>query len=232
MNTASMNTKIKAIVTDIEGTTSSIDFVHKELFPYASRELPAFVREHQQEAAVASQLDAVRQLIDKPQADVDVLIETLLQWIRDDNKATPLKALQGLVWAHGYESGAFTGHVYDDAVSNLKKWAAQGIDLYVYSSGSVAAQKLLFGYSDAGDLTPLFKGYFDTRIGNKREPQAYETIVKQLAMPAQDILFLSDVVEELDAAASAGMQTIQLVREPGMTTGAHPITHNFDEISV
>jgi enolase-phosphatase E1 len=232
MNTASMNTKIKAIVTDIEGTTSSIDFVHKELFPYASRELPAFVREHQQEAAVASQLDAVRQLIDKPQADVDVLIETLLQWIRDDNKATPLKALQGLVWAHGYESGAFTGHVYDDAVSNLKKWAAQGIDLYVYSSGSVAAQKLLFGYSDAGDLTPLFKAYFDTRIGNKREPQAYETIVKQLAMPAQDILFLSDVVEELDAAASAGMQTIQLVREQGMTTGAHPIAHNFDEISV
>jgi enolase-phosphatase E1 len=117
-------------------------------------------------------------------------------------------------------------------VSNLKKWAAQGIALYVYSSGSVAAQKLLFGYSDAGDLTPLFKGYFDTRIGNKREPQAYETIVSQLDMPAQAILFLSDVVEELDAAAKAGMQTIQLVREPGMTTGVHTVAHNFDEISV
>jgi enolase-phosphatase E1 len=232
MNAASMNTKIKAIVTDIEGTTSSIDFVHKELFPYASRELPAFVRAHQHDEAAASQLDAVRQLIDNPVADVEVLIDTLLQWIRDDNKATPLKALQGLVWAHGYASGAFTGHVYEDAVSNLKKWAAQGIELYVYSSGSVAAQKLLFGYSDAGDLTPLFKGYFDTRIGNKREPQAYETIVKQLAMPAQEILFISDVVEELDAAAEAGMQTIQLVREPGMSTGDHAVAHDFDEISV
>lgn len=232
MNAMSKSTKIKAIVTDIEGTTSSIDFVHKELFPYASRELPAFVRAHQQDTAVAVQLAAVRQLIDNPQAEVDELIETLLQWIRDDNKATPLKALQGLVWAYGYESGAFTGHVYEDAVSNLKKWAAQGIDLYVYSSGSVAAQKLLFAYSDAGDLTPLFKGYFDTRIGNKREPQAYAAIVTQLAMPAKEILFLSDVVEELDAAASTGMQTMQLVREPGMTTGAHTIAHDFDEISV
>jgi enolase-phosphatase E1 len=227
-----MSTEIRAIVTDIEGTTSSIDFVHKELFPYASRELPAFLRSHQHDAAVASQLAAVRQLTDRPAADVEELIDILLQWIRDDNKATPLKALQGLVWAHGYESGAFTGHVYDDAVSNLRKWAAQGIELYVYSSGSVAAQKLLFGYSDAGDLTPLFKGYFDTRIGNKREPQAYINIVAQLGMPAQAILFLSDVVEELDAAASAGMQTVQLVREPGMITGGHAVVHNFDEISV
>jgi len=225
-----MNKNIKAIVTDIEGTTSSIDFVHKELFPYASKQLPAFVREYQQETDVDSQLQAVRQLIGKPEAVVDELIETLLQWIKDDNKATPLKALQGLVWAHGYESGAFTGHVYGDVEPNLKKWAAQGVDLYVYSSGSVAAQKLLFGYSDAGDLTPLFKGYFDTRIGNKREPQAYANIVAQLEMPAQEILFLSDVVEELDAAAKAGMQTIQLVREQGMTTGRHDIVHDFDEI--
>jgi enolase-phosphatase E1 len=232
MNASTMNKNVKAIVTDIEGTTSSIDFVHKELFPYASRELPAFVRQHQQEAAVASQLDAVRQQIEKPQAGVEELIDTLLQWIRDDNKATPLKALQGLVWAHGYESGAFTGHVYDDVEPNLRKWVAQGLDLYVYSSGSVAAQKLLFGYSDAGDLTPLFKGYFDTRIGNKREPQAYAAIVTTLGLPAQDILFLSDVVEELDAAAKAGMQTIQLVREQGMTTGDHSVVHNFDEISV
>lgn len=223
---------IKAIVTDIEGTTSSIDFVHQELFPYASKQLPAYVRQHQDEAEVASLLQDVRQLIAKPQADVEQLIETLLQWIRADNKATPLKALQGLIWSHGYKTGAFTGHVYQDVKANLNKWAAQGIDLYVYSSGSVAAQKLLFGYSDAGDLTPLFKGYFDTHIGNKREKQAYETIVSQLAMPAQDILFLSDVVEELDAAASAGMQTIQLVREQGMTTGDHAVVNSFDEISV
>ncbi|MDH5611692.1 MAG: acireductone synthase [Gammaproteobacteria bacterium] len=222
---------IRAIVTDIEGTTTSIDFVHKELFPYASKQLPTYVHEYQNDAAVVSLLQEIRQLINQPNADVEVLIETLLQWIKDDNKATPLKALQGLIWQHGYENGAFTGHVYDDVKPNLKKWFAQGISLYVYSSGSVAAQKLLFGYSDAGDLTKLFKGYFDTRIGHKREVQSYQNIVTELAMPAQDILFLSDIVEELDAAAQAGMQTIQLLREPNMITGTHAIAHNFNEIN-
>jgi enolase-phosphatase E1 len=221
---------IKAIVTDIEGTTSSIDFVHKELFPYASQQLPAFVREHQHDLSVVPLLKEVASLFDRPEADIEELIAVLLQWIKDDNKATPLKVLQGLIWEHGYKTGAFTGHMYDDAVRMLKQWFSRGIDLYVYSSGSVAAQKLLFGYSDAGDLTGLFKGYFDTRIGHKREAKSYQAIVSQLAMPAQEILFLSDVVEELDAAEQAGMQTIQLVREQGMTTGTHDIVQSFDEI--
>ncbi|MCG6937585.1 MAG: acireductone synthase [Gammaproteobacteria bacterium] len=221
---------IKAIVTDIEGTTSSIDFVHKELFPYASEHLPDYVRNHRHEATVVSQLQQVASLINQPDAELEGLISTLLQWIREDNKATPLKALQGLIWEHGYKTGAFTGHVYPDVEPNFKKWVTQGIALYVYSSGSVDAQKLLFGYSDAGDLTGYFRGYFDTRIGNKREPKSYETIVSHLVLPAQEILFLSDVIAELDAAATAGMQTMQLVRESNVPVGEHATVTDFDKI--
>jgi enolase-phosphatase E1 len=223
---------IKAIVTDIEGTTSSIDFVHKVLFPYASEHLPSFIREHRHDAEVNKQLTDASTLANRPDADTEELIDILLQWIRDDNKATPLKTLQGLVWENGYKTGAFTGHVYIDVEPNLKKWFAQNIALYVYSSGSVDAQKLLFGYSDAGDLTGYFSGYFDTRIGNKRESHSYQAIVSQLGLPAQEILFLSDVVEELDAAASAGMHTIQLLRQPDITTGEHVTATNFNDIKL
>ena len=221
---------ISAVLTDIEGTTSSIRFVHDVLFPYASEHLPDYVRNHRHEATVVSQLQQVASLINQPDAELEGLISTLLQWIREDNKATPLKALQGLIWEHGYKTGAFTGHVYPDVEPNFKKWVTQGIALYVYSSGSVDAQKLLFGYSDAGDLTGYFRGYFDTRIGNKREPKSYETIVSHLVLPAQEILFLSDVIAELDAAATAGMQTMQLVRESNVPVGEHATVTDFDKI--
>lgn len=223
---------IKAIVTDIEGTTSSIDFVHKVLFPYAAEHLPNYVREHQKVVAVVEQLKETASIAGVADDDIEAIIETLLQWIRDDNKATPLKALQGMIWAHGYEVGDFTGHVYADVAPNLGKWVEQGIALYVYSSGSVPAQKLLFGYSDAGDLTKYFKGYFDTRTGHKREVQSYQAIVTELNLPADSILFLSDIVEELDAASQAGMQTLQLVRDDDVVTGRHASVTDFDQVNV
>ena len=221
---------VKAIVTDIEGTTSSIDFVHQVLFPYASKHLPDFVRNNQADPEVIPILDSVRTEAGEAGADIERVIGILLQWIADDRKVTALKALQGLIWKHGYESGDFTGHMYDDAVTNLRAWAAANIDLYVYSSGSVGAQKLLFGYSDAGDLTPLFRGYFDTNIGHKRQADSYRNILKDIGMPAAEILFLSDVAEELDAAAAAGMQTFQLVRDQKVVPGSHRIAHDFDRI--
>lgn len=222
---------VKAIVTDIEGTTSSIAFVHDVLFPYASRALPDFVKEMQDDVQIATLLDDVRDESDEPTAGVDRVIEILLEWIKQDRKISALKSLQGHVWRHGYESGDFTGHIYDDAVANLRRWVESGIDLYVYSSGSVGAQKLLFGYSDAGDLRPLFKGYFDTAIGHKQEPDAYAEIVNRLDLPAGDVLFLSDVAEELDAAKQTGMRTIQLVRDDNVVPGKHPVARNFDEVS-
>jgi enolase-phosphatase E1 len=221
---------VRAIVTDIEGTTSSIDFVHDVLFPYASKHLPEFVRSTHSDPEIVLILDAVRNEAAEPDADVERVIAILLRWIDEDRKATPLKTLQGLIWNHGYESGGFTGHMYDDAVRKLREWHAAGIDLYVYSSGSVAAQKLLFGHSDAGDLRPLFRDYFDTNIGHKRDADSYRNIVGRIGIPVADILFLSDVAEELDAAADAGMQTCQLLRDQNVVPGTHRIAHDFDAV--
>jgi enolase-phosphatase E1 len=229
---AAMN-DIEAIVTDIEGTTSSIDFVHDVLFPYAASLLPEFVRTHESDPEVAKLLDDVRKEAGEPDAAPARIAQILLQWIADDRKSTALKALQGLVWEAGYENGDFTGHVYEDTAPNLRRWAARGIALYVYSSGSVKAQQLLFGHSDAGDLRPLFTGYFDTRVGPKRDVASYRSITAQIGLPAGRILFLSDVVQELDAAAAAGMRTVRLVRHGSSAgTGRHRQAHDFNQVLV
>ncbi|WP_166359152.1 acireductone synthase [Pseudomonas akapageensis] len=222
---------IKAILTDIEGTTSAVSFVFDVLFPFAARHLPDFVREHAGEADVAGQLDAVRRDSGESGADVERVIEILLGWIAEDRKATPLKALQGMVWAQGYQAGQLKGHVYPDAVEALKRWHAEGYRLYVYSSGSIQAQKLIFGCSEAGDLTPLFTDYFDTTSGGKREAQSYRNIAAAIGLPAEEILFLSDIVEELDAAQQAGMATCGLVRNGGELAG-HANVASFAVIDV
>jgi enolase-phosphatase E1 len=220
---------IKAIVTDIEGTTSAVSFVFDVLFPYAAKHLPDFVRQNAERADVAEQLDAVRRDSNAPQADVERVVEILLSWIEEDRKATPLKALQGMVWAQGYHAGQLKGHVYPDAVDALQRWHAAGYQLFVYSSGSIQAQKLIFGCSEAGDLTPLFSGYFDTTSGPKREAQSYTNIQQAIGVEAGEILFLSDIVEELDAAQSAGLQTCGLAREGG-ELGSHVTVDTFTGI--
>ncbi|MFP5505408.1 MAG: acireductone synthase [Gammaproteobacteria bacterium] len=203
---------IQAIVTDIEGTTSSLSFVKDVLFPYAREHLAAFVAAHGDESAVRALLDAANREAGGGLDDAGIVAQ-LERWIDADRKITPLKALQGLIWEAGYRNGDFKGHIYPDAAAALRAWHARGIRLYVYSSGSVYAQKLLFGHSEAGDLTPLFSGYYDTRIGAKREAESYRAIVADIGLPAGEILFLSDIVEELDAAQAAGMRTLQLVRD-------------------
>ena len=210
---------IKAILTDIEGTTSAVSFVFDVLFPYARQHLPGFVRAHAEEPAVAAQLAAVRAESGEADADVERVIAILLEWIAADRKATPLKALQGMVWEQGYRAGQLKGHVYPDAVEALRAWHAAGYALNVYSSGSIQAQKLIFGCSEAGDLTPLFDAYFDTTSGGKREAASYARIAAALARPAGEILFLSDVVEAIDAAQAAGMATCGLARDGGELAG-------------
>lgn len=223
--------KYSAIITDIEGTTSRISFVTEVLFPYARQHLADFVQQHQQRPDVASELTAVRQLLANPAASTETCIAALLGWLDADQKVTPLKTLQGLIWHAGYQQGQFTGHVYPDVVAQLKAWQASGIKLYIYSSGSVAAQQLLFKYSDAGDLTALFSGYFDTRIGGKREIGSYATILQQLQLPPHQVLFLSDVVAELDPARALGIATTQLIREQ-QAAADHPVAHDFYQIEV
>lgn len=222
---------IKAILTDIEGTTSAVSFVFDVLFPYARKHLPTYVRTYASQPDVAAQLDAVRQESGEPGASTERVIEILLEWIAADRKATPLKTLQGMVWAKGYRAGQLKGHVYPDAVAALRRWHEAGYRLYVYSSGSVQAQKLIFGCSEAGDLTPLFSDFFDTTTGNKRESEAYERIARAVGLPAEQVLFLSDVVQELDAARAIGMRTCGLAREGGELAG-HPVVASFDDIDL
>lgn len=223
--------KYSAIITDIEGTTSRISFVTDVLFPYARQHLPNFVRNQQELPDVAQELAAVRQQLQAPDADVEQCINALISWLDADQKITPLKSLQGMVWRDGYQQGHFTGHLYPDVIAQLQAWHAQGINLYIYSSGSVAAQQLLFHYSDAGDLTPLLSGYFDTRIGAKRELSSYAAILQQLQLPPNQVLFLSDVIAELDAARALGIATVQLIREQ-QAPGDHPTAYDFYQIEV
>ena len=222
---------IKAIVTDIEGTTTSLSFVKDVLFPYARQHVAEFIRQHAQRAEVKAQLDEVSNIVGQ-QLDQEQVIAQLIQWIDEDQKITPLKSLQGMIWQAGYKSGDFTGHVYEDAARKLRDWHERGIKLYVFSSGSVKAQQLIFGYSDFGDMTPLFSGYFDTQIGSKREVDAYQHIVNQLDCPAGEVLFLSDIEQELQAASEAGMKTVQLVREDQPAWNDTIQATDFDQITI
>ncbi|MAI91840.1 acireductone synthase [Ponticaulis sp.] len=220
---------VKAVVTDIEGTTSSISFVHEVLFPYARERLGEYVRSHESE--LTEILAGVREIESDDSLSTEDCISVLERWIDEDRKATPLKALQGLIWEDGYTSGAFHGHVYDDAVAGLRAWKQAGLDLYVYSSGSIAAQKLIFGYSVAGDLTPLFSGYFDTTTGGKKEALSYAKIAEAIGVPAGEIVFLSDVVAELEAAKASGLQTVLLDRDHAHSAETWPAkTDSFSSI--
>jgi enolase-phosphatase E1 len=223
---------IRAIVTDIEGTTSSLSFVKDVLFPYARQRIGAFVREHATQPDVRAQLAAVSETVGRTLTD-DAAVTQLVRWIDEDWKITPLKALQGMIWEAGYRNGDFQGHVYEDAVRRLREWKDQGLALYVFSSGSVHAQKLLFGYSACGDLTTLFSGYFDTTIGAKRETDAYRHIAQSIGLPADEILFLSDIREELDAAQAVGLHTCWLVRDGALPVNPpHPVARDFSEITL
>jgi enolase-phosphatase E1 len=207
---------ITHIVTDIEGTTTSVDFVNHTLFPYFRAHLSE-LREMRSAFEVKKAFEDVRELhheMEKEQVSTDdEVIKILREWSLKDLKLTPLKTLQGIIWEKGYLNGNIKGHIYPDVPEQLKKWKQQNIHLSIFSSGSVAAQKLLFGHSIFGDLTPYFSAYFDTKTGTKRDSDTYKRICSHLNAIPQHTLFLSDISEELDAAKKAGMQTIQLVRE-------------------
>ena len=219
---------LSCVLTDIEGTTSAIAFVKETLFPFAEAELDAFLDAHEDDAAVAPILAEVRTIAREQEPR-----STLRIWMAEDAKVTPLKALQGQIWRAGYLDGRLKGHLWPDVAPCLRAWAAAGLRLAVYSSGSVEAQRLLFGHSEAGDLTPLFSDFFDTRVGGKREAASYTAIAHALHLPPDEILFLSDVAEELDAAAAAGMQCCQLVRPEDGTrpSGRHRDAADFPEVA-
>jgi enolase-phosphatase E1 len=217
-----------AIITDIEGTTTPIAFVRDVLFPFARARLPDFIAVHSRDPEVAAILAEAAGL-----APGEPVLQAFARWMDEDAKVTPLKSLQGLIWDAGYREGMLKGVVYPDVPPALRRWRAAGVRLYVYSSGSEAAQKLIFGHSDAGDLAGLFSGFFDTRMGAKRDAGSYGAIARAIDMPAASILFLSDIGQELDAAAAAGLQTCQLVRAADGTEPwpGHPHAADFSAIS-
>jgi enolase-phosphatase E1 len=220
---------VRVVVVDIEGTTSSIAFVKEQLYPYARKYIPGYVREHA--SALQDIVDEVRRIEGNALLDTPQLIAVLLRWMDDDRKITPLKTLQGLVWQKGFDTGVLCAPVYEDAVRALRYWHRQGLRLYVYSSGSVAAQRLLFSHTEQGDLTQLFSGYFDTTTGPKVEAESFRTIARSVGAPVETILFLSDHTGEIEAARGAGMQAVWVDRDGVAASSGQPDRiRSFDEI--
>lgn len=216
------------VLLDIEGTTVPVSFVHKILFPYARRTLPTFLATHGEETAVRAALDETRRLA----PDMEPL-ERLLKWMDEDAKVAPLKTLQGLIWADGYARGELLASLYADVPPVLKAWKASGLTLAVYSSGSAPAQKLIYGHTTDGNLTGLFDAFLDLAMGGKKEDASYRRILAQEGWPAANVLFVSDIVAELDAARAAGMRTCQMARaEDGTVPGnSHPVAHTMNDVA-
>ena len=224
---------MKYILTDVEGTTTSISFVHETLFPFAKANLKSFVAKNLNRTDVQEILNQTKvtalEEVQKDLNDVEAC-ELLLHWIKIDRKHSALKNLQGLIWEQGYASGEIKGHIYKDVPKALQTWKDKGLNLGVYSSGSVKAQHLIFEFSTEGNLRPYFSNHFDTAVGHKRETTSYLKIANILKIDPSDILFLSDIKEELDAARLANMETIQLVRQEDVILGNHKMVHSFEEI--
>lgn len=238
-----MNFTGKAILLDIEGTTSSVSFVYDVMFPQVRRDLNSFLENNWEDTGVQLACDQIAQ--DAGHASVEGWcgpnsmdqrenIEAEVVRLMDgDVKATGLKQLQGLIWRHGFEGGEMKAHVYSEVPGCLKQWREAGIDLRIYSSGSVQAQHLFFGHTEVGNLLSLFSGHYDTTIGSKKESLSYEKISSDWSIPAAEILFISDVVAELDAAKSAGLATLLCVR-PGNAevdpNHGHEVIESFDQV--
>jgi enolase-phosphatase E1 len=222
-------TKVGAVLLDIEGTTTPIDFVHQTLFGYARARVSGFLERHWNDPEVRA--DVAR--LEAEHADDPAAVAAHVHDLMDrDEKSTGLKSLQGKIWEEGYRTGELKGEVYPDVPPALERWRRQGIDIAIFSSGSVQAQRSLFRNTAAGDLTRFIRAYFDTTTGPKTAPQSYAHIAAALERAPSDVLFLSDIGAELDAARTAGMRTALCLRTPGAppSTGGHPVIQTFDQV--
>ncbi|MFG2782036.1 acireductone synthase [Streptomyces prunicolor] len=228
---------VDAVVLDIEGTTSATGFVVDVLYPYSRSRFAALLAERSDDPAVSRAITQVRELTGDPGADAVQIEKTLNTWLDEDRKATPLKTLQGIIWSEGFARGDLVSHFYDDVVPALRAWHTAGLRLYVYSSGSVAAQRAWFTSSPEGDLLPLVSGLYDTEnAGPKQEPESYRRIADATGVEPSRLLFLSDRPGELDAAVAAGWHAVG-VRRPGepyfeQGVGDHAQAGAFDEIGI
>lgn len=236
-------TKPECILLDVEGTTSSISFVYDVMFPYVREHLDSFLQQNWESPAVQDCLEAlakdtgnstVAEWLDSDADNAQQQVsKAVIKLMDDDVKATGLKQLQGSIWKSGFESGQMVAHLYDDVAESIRRWQSDGIEIRIYSSGSIAAQKLFFGHCIAGNLLPLIAGHYDTTIGHKKESESYNSIASDIGLAADKILFVSDVPEELDAASSAGFQVALSIRpgnKPVDGYVVHPRTESFEAI--
>jgi len=222
----------QGILLDVEGTTSSIAFVYDVLFAYAKEHIAAFLEQHAIEPAVAEAAAAIAAetgCVGQPDtpAGRTAIVLAAIDLINRDIKSTPLKRLQGMIWRNGFESGQLIAHVFDDVPPALANWADSGFDVRIYSSGSIEAQQLFFGHTAAGNLTRHLRGHYDTTTGPKREQASYVAIAADMGLPPRQILFVSDVGAELDAARAAGMATAAAFRP-----GNRPLESLYDHESI
>lgn len=227
---------VRAILLDIEGTTTPIAFVHEVLFSYARTHARNFLRTNFNVAEVRADVALLREEHEAV-LNEDSLPDSIadyVEWlIARDSKSTGLKSLQGKIWRQGYLDGSLKSQVYADVPPALERWRAKGLSINIFSSGSVLAQQLLFAHTEAGDLTKFIDKYFDTNVGKKDEANSYRRIAEALSLSASEILFISDVTTELDAATEAGMQTLLSIRPgnpPQNNTDRYQTIHSFNDV--
>jgi enolase-phosphatase E1 len=249
MTSSLLTAGIRGVLLDIEGTTTPIAFVHEVLFAYARSQVRNFLADQLGSAELAVDLARLcdEHAIDKmqnlqppalvagpPAAEIDSMA-AYVNWLIDrDRKSPGLKSLQGKIWKQGYLDGTLKAELFADVAPALERWRRAGLKISTFSSGSALAQKLLFAHTEVGDLTGFISNYFDTTVGSKTDVQSYRQIAAALGLTASEVLFISDVVDELDAATVAGMQTRLCVRPGNQRQGSPPrsqIIHSFDEIS-
>ena len=242
----SVAAKTRAVLLDIEGTTTPISFVHDILFPFARDHVRDFLIQNsgapevQEDIAALSREYSLDQAggeqppqIDKASLSIDAAV-AYVNWLIDrDRKSPALKSLQGKIWEQGYRNGSLKAPLFDDVVPNLERLRKAGIGAAIFSSGSVLAQKLLFAHTETGNHTDLLDQYFDTAVGSKVESASYAGIAQRLLFSAAEIVFVSDVTNELKAAREAGMATLLCVRpgnQPQSASEQFEVIHSFSEI--
>lgn len=225
----------KLFLFDIEGTTTDINFVHQVLFPYSQKRMSSFILSHQDDPEVKKACTMVQETLlseeGKTLTSLEDIAQKLIHWIQTDRKHPALKTVQGLIWDFGYKSGDFKGHLYQDVKPFFLKLKELGHTIGIYSSGSVHAQKLIFGHSVEGDLTNLITFYFDTKVGAKREVRSYQNILRETNFKGEDTTFFSDIPEELSAAQEAGITPMQLLR-PGTKSSAFNAISDFSQFKI
>lgn len=238
-DTSITTASIRGILLDIEGTTTPVSFVHEVLFSHAREQLKHYLTQHWDSAEMIADIAILRKEhasdveaklnppalpVENGSAEIRALV-SYVNWLMDqDRKSTALKNLQGKIWQRGYLDGTLQAQLFADVAPALRRWHQAGLSINIFSSGSSLAQRLLFAHTVAGDFTDVIENYFDTTSGPKTAVESYRSIAEALRLPSPSILFVSDVVAELDAASEAGMKTLLCVR-PGNAPQTHGSRH-------